>query len=89
MPIATLPAAERIARVLAGQRASANAEGDETSASRMVEQKWRDHLMDAAAVLKTLREPDEAMAAAGDAAVWERMVLAAIEQSERETEGAV
>ena len=83
MPIATLSAAERIARVLAGQRASANAEGDEASASRAVEEHWRDHLMDAIAVLKTLREPDERMAAAGDAATWERMVLAAIEQNER------
>ena len=84
MPIATMSAAERIARVLAGQRASANAEGDEVSASRMVEQNWRDHLTDAVAVLKTLREPDAAMAAAGDAAMWERMVLTAIEQTEPE-----
>lgn len=85
MPIAALSAAERVARVLAGQRASANAKGDEASASREVEQNWRDHLMDAVAVLKTLREPDEAMASAGDAAIWERMVLAAIEQTEPET----
>ncbi|MGN6817697.1 MAG: hypothetical protein ACTHJR_03395 [Sphingomonas sp.] len=85
MPIATMSAAERIARVLAGQRASINAEGDEASASRMVERHWRDHLTDAVAVLKTLREPDEAMAAAGDAAMWERMMLAAIEQTEPET----
>jgi hypothetical protein len=29
-------------------------------------------------VLRTLREPDEEMAAAGDAAVWERMIAAAL-----------
>ena len=84
MPIATMSAAERIARVLAGQRASANAEGNDASASRAVDASWRDHLADAIAVLKTLREPDEAMAAAGDAGMWERMVLAAIEQTEPE-----
>lgn len=84
MDIANMTAAERIARVLAGQRASANAEGDEASASDTVEATWRDHLMDAVAVLKTLREPDAAMAQAGDAAVWETMILAAIDQTEPE-----
>ena len=81
MPIATTTAAERIARVLAGQRASANAQGSDASASDQVERTWRDHLMDAAAVLRTLREPDAAMAQAGDANTWERMILAAIEQT--------
>jgi hypothetical protein len=85
MDISTTPAAERIARVLAGQRISANAEGDEESASREVENSWKDHLADAAAVLRTLREPDQAMADAGDAAVWERMILVAIEQTKPET----
>ncbi|THD36252.1 MAG: hypothetical protein E7773_10075 [Sphingomonas sp.] len=85
MPIATTTAAERIARVLAGQHASANAEGGDAPASPIVEQTWRDHLMDAVAVLKTLREPDEAMAQAGDADMWERMVQAAIEQTEAES----
>lgn len=69
---------ERIARVLAGQRISANGEGGSCSAGDEVDAAWRDHVEDAVAVLKTLREPDEAMAAAGDAAVWERMVLAAL-----------
>ena len=72
---------ERIARVLAGQRLSANAEGSEESAGRLVDAQWRDHLMDAVAVLKTLREPDGAMAAAGDPAIWERMILAAIDET--------
>ncbi|MGN6268327.1 MAG: hypothetical protein ACTHM0_00355 [Sphingomonas sp.] len=85
MDISTQPAAERIARVLAGQRISANGEGDEESAAELVEDSWRDYLADAAAVLRTLREPDRAMAAAGDPAVWERMILAAIEQARPET----
>jgi hypothetical protein len=29
-------------------------------------------------VLRTLREPDPAMAAAGDPVIWERMILAAL-----------
>ena len=85
MDIANMTAAERIARALAGQRASANADGDEKSASDKVDATWRDHLDDAVAVLKTLREPDEAMAQAGDAAVWEKMILTAIGQAERAT----
>lgn len=85
MDISTTPAAERIARVLAGQRISANAEGDAESAAELVEDGWRDYLSDAAAVLRTLREPDRAMAAAGDPAVWEKMILAAIEQARPET----
>jgi len=79
MDVATTPIAERIARVLAGHRISANAQGDAESAADQVERAWKDHLSDAVAVLHTLRAPDEAMAAAGDAAVWERMVLAALE----------
>ena len=69
---------ERIARVLAGQRLSANAGGERASAGAAVDAAWHDHVADAVAVLRTLREPDERMAAAGDAAVWERMILAAL-----------
>ena len=85
MDVATTTLAERIARVLAGQNISANAEGSEESASKLVEAKWRDHLPDAVAVLKTLREPDEAMVAAGDLAIWERMILVAIDQTKPQT----
>ena len=85
MDVATTPVAERIARVLAGQRISANAEGDQESASAKIDAMWKDHLADAAAVLKTLREPDKTMAAVGDVAVWERMVLAAIEETRPKT----
>lgn len=79
MDISNTPLVERIARVLAGQRLSSNAEGSNPSAGEAVDLAWREHLDDARAVLRTLREPDENMAAAGDVAVWERMVRAAID----------
>jgi hypothetical protein len=79
MDISNTPLLERIARVRAGQRLSSNAEGSNPSAGEAVDLAWREHLDDARAVLRTIREPDEEMAAAGDAAVWERMVRAAIE----------
>jgi len=72
---------ERIARVLAGQRLSANAEGDRAHAAAEVDAAWRDHVDDAMAVLRTLREPDARMADAGDPAVWERMIRAALPES--------
>lgn len=81
MDVSTTPLPERIARVLAGQRISANAGGDSESAGDQVDNAWRDYLPDARAVLRTLREPDQAMAAAGDPAIWERMVLAAIDEA--------
>lgn len=78
MNVSRGPAIERIARVLAGQRISANGDGGNPSVGDAVDAAWHHHVDDAVAVLKTLREPDAAMAAAGDAAVWERMVLAAL-----------
>ena len=69
---------ERVARVLAGQRLSANGEGDNRSAANAVDDSWRGYVDDALAVLRTLREPDARMAAAGDPAIWERMILAAL-----------
>jgi hypothetical protein len=81
MDVATTPAIERIARVLAGQRISANGEGDAESAGARIDAAWKDHRDDALAVLRTLREPSRAMAAAGDPAVWEKMVLAAIDEA--------
>ena len=85
MDVSLTPAVERVARVLAGQRISANAQGDEESASRDIDAVWRDYLPDAVAVLKTLREPDAAMAKAGDPRVWEAMILAGLEQAKPET----
>ncbi|MGJ3628560.1 helicase-related protein [Sphingomonas sp. MMS24-JH45] len=74
------PRRRQIARVLAGQRISANA-GGEGNPPPTASRRQRDHRDDAIAVLHTLRAPSEAMAAAGDAAVWERMILAAIEEA--------
>jgi len=79
MPVSHLTLVERIARVLAGRALSANAEGSNPSAGRSVDESWQDHVDDALAILRTLREPDQRMAAAGDAAMWERMVLAALD----------
>ena len=84
MDVSLTPAVERVARVLAGQRISANADGDEESAGRHVDAVWRDYLSDAIAVMKTLREPDAAMAKAGDPQVWEAMILAGLEQGKPE-----
>ena len=84
MDIALTPAVERIARILAAQRLSANAKGEQPSAAPDVDDAWPDYRADAIAVLKTLREPDTVMAEAGDAAIWERMILAALDQARPE-----
>jgi len=81
MDIAITPAIERVAHVLAAQRLSVNAKGEQSSASPQIDGAWPDHRDDATAVLKTLREHDTSMAEAGDAAIWERMILAAICQA--------
>lgn len=73
---------ERIARVLAGQHFSANGEGDDPSASIEVDSEWPHFVDNAVAVLKTMREPDARMAAAGDVAIWERMIQAALPKGE-------
>jgi len=82
MDVATTCLAERVARALAGLDHSANADGMEGSASASVEETWRAYLEQADAVLRTIREPSEAMARAGDAGVWATMVEAAIVESE-------
>jgi hypothetical protein len=71
---------ERIARVLAGAAHSSNAEGSDPSAAEKVDLVWREHVNQALAVLHTMREPDEAMAAIGDTETWSRMVQAALDQ---------
>lgn len=78
MPVAEMPLVERIARVLAGTAHSSNAEGSDPSAGEKVDQVWREHVNQALAILHTMREPDQAMAAAGDVDTWSRMVAAAI-----------
>jgi hypothetical protein len=79
MPVSEQPLVERIARVLAGAAHSSNAEGSDPSAGEKVDLVWREHVNQALAVLHTMREPDAAMAAAGDAETWRKMTEAAIE----------
>ena len=81
MPVSEMSALERIARILAGQRLSANAEGYLASAGDVVDDEWHSHVDDARAVLHTLREPDRAMAGAGDPRVWKAMVEAALAEA--------
>ncbi|MEA3053504.1 MAG: hypothetical protein QOG72_2407 [Sphingomonadales bacterium] len=78
MPVSNLTLVERIARVLAGRAHSINAEGDDPSAGPNVDETWHEHVQEALSILRTMREPDQVMAAAGDAQVWERMVEAAL-----------
>ncbi|MEO5774100.1 MAG: hypothetical protein ABIQ32_08290 [Sphingomicrobium sp.] len=78
MPVSNLTLVERIARVLAARALSINAQGDDPSAGPNVDEEWHDHVDDALAILRTLREPDQVMAAAGDPEMWDRMVEAAL-----------
>jgi hypothetical protein len=80
MPESNRPLIERIARVLAGEKLSSNADGSNGSAGLEVDRTWHEHLGQAQAVLHTMREPDEAMAAAGSTETWRTMVEAAIAQ---------
>ena len=72
------PAIERIARVLASWQSSFNAHGSSPSSGADVDRHWPDHVDTAVAILKVIREPDAAMVAAGDGAVYRRMIEAAI-----------
>jgi hypothetical protein len=78
MPVSNLTLVERIARVLAGRDHSLNAAGDDPSAGPTVHETWHEYVDDALAILRTMREPDSVMAAAGDPEIWERMVEAAL-----------
>jgi hypothetical protein len=84
MPVSTTSLVERIARVIAGRMVSANAEGEESSAGDLVDSAWRDYRDDALSVIRTLREPDRAMAEAGDLEIWERMIEAALAEADAE-----
>ena len=83
MPVSEQPLAERIARVLAGAAHSSNADGSDPSAGEKVDRVWKEHMNQALAVLHTMREPDQRMAAEGDAETWARMIEAAIASAER------
>ena len=82
MPVSEQPLVERIARVLAGAAHSSNAEGSDPSAGEKVDLVWREHVNQALAVRHTMREPDQQMAAVGDADTWSRMVEKALETGE-------
>ena len=81
MPVSSTSLIERIARVIAGRVVSINAGGEDPSAGDRVDSIWRDYRDDALSVIRTLREPDPAMAQAGDVAVWERMIEAALAEA--------
>lgn len=78
MPVSALTLVERIARVLAGFVLSSNASGDDPSAGPSVDEVWHEYTDQALSILRTVREPDPVMAAAGDPDMWERMVEAAL-----------
>jgi hypothetical protein len=78
MAVSEKPLVERIARVLAGAAHSSNAEGSDPSAGEKIDRVWPEHVNQALAVLHTMREADEEMAAAGDADMWRKMVEVAI-----------
>ena len=81
MPVSNMDVVERIARVIAGRVLSANAAGEDCSASAEVDSTWRDYRDDAISILRTLREPDPAMAEAGDVEGWRRMIEAALSEA--------
>ncbi|MEP9400490.1 hypothetical protein [Sphingomonas sp. VNH70] len=83
MDISVTTLSERIARTLAGLDHSANGAGSEASAATSVDETWRAYIVQADAVLRTIREPSQAMSGAGDAATWSAMIDAAIRESER------
>jgi len=81
MPVSNTDIVERIARVIAGRIVSSNADGSDPSAGDIVDRVWRDYREDALSILRTMREPDPAMAAAGDLGTWERMIEAALSEA--------
>ena len=82
MPVSSTSLVERIARVIAGRIVSINAGGSDPSAGDRVDAIWRDYRGDALSVIRTLREPDPAMAEAGDVETWERMIEAALAEAD-------
>lgn len=82
MDHSALPMFERIARLLAALDLSGNANGIEEHAGSSVDIEWQTHVRDAIAILRAMREPDAAMAAAGDRPAWKAMIAAAINSAE-------
>ena len=85
MPVSNTSLVERIARVIAGRVVSINAGGSDPSAGERVDNIWHDYRGDALSVIRTLREPDAAMAEAGDVETWERMIEAALSEADSTT----
>jgi hypothetical protein len=81
MPVSSTSLIERIARVIAARVVSINAAGQDPSAGDRVDSIWRDYREDALSMIRTLREPDPAMAEAGDVEVWEKMIEAALAEA--------
>lgn len=79
-------AIERIARVLAGERLSNNAEGTEPSAGSLVDARWQEYRDQAVAVLKSLREPPPEVAQLGEGEAWTRAIGAALGQTQEPTD---
>ena len=65
---------ERIARVIAGYRLSANADGFETSAASSVDRDWSQHQDEAVAILKALRDPSPMMLEVGLGKEWSTLI---------------
>ena len=82
MPVSNTSLVERIARVIAGRVVSINAGGSDASAGERVDSIWHDYRDDALSVIRTLREPDPAMAQAGDVETWENMIEAALAEAD-------
>jgi RPA family protein len=75
----SIPTIERIARVLAGERLSSNAEGAEVSAGAQVDARWHEYREEAVAVLKSLRETPPEVVQTGEGEAWTRAINAALE----------
>ena len=84
MPVSNTSLVERIARVIAGRVVSINAGGSDASAGERVDSIWPDYRGDALSVIRTLREPDPAMAEVGDVENWERMIEAALAEADED-----
>lgn len=65
---------ERIARVVAGYRLSANADGNVVSAGDAVDGEWAAHQDEAVAILKSLREPSPTMLETGMGQEWKVLI---------------
>jgi len=78
MAIAQTTAIERVARALAARHIKRGGEVENAPPSIAIDRSWREYVGDATEVIRALREPDPAMANAGDPSVWTAMVRAAL-----------